>query len=152
MAGFEPFWMYTPFQNYVVTSRFGEPRNYKKIAPHRLQLHEGEDSVDGTNPQAGLVYCGRDGTVTNVDYNATGYGNYCVVSFGNGWSAYYAHLKTVTVKVGQKVSARQSLGQAGESGNANGVHCHLTLCNNKIGLDNYVVRKVVDPSPYLRIW
>lgn len=150
MAGFE---LYTPFRNYVVTSRFNAPRNYS-FAPNRKQLHEGEDSVDGNsghgeNPP---VYCGHDGIVVKVGYDGRGYGNYCVIDFGDGWSAWYAHFKIIDVAQGQHVKAKERLGYMGETGMATGEHCHLNLCNQTIGLDNYVVAKVLDPSSYLKSW
>lgn len=117
---------------------------------HRLQLHEGEDSVDGSG--AGIVYAGRTGKVVKVGFDARGYGNYLILDFGGGWTCWYAHLESIRVKVGQQVAERQPLGVAGATGNASGIHCHLTLCNTALGLDNYVVPQVVNPSLYLRSW
>lgn len=145
------FTLYTPFQHYVVTSRFNDPRNYS-YAPHRKQLHEGEDSVDGADAGDPLVFCGHAGTVTKVDYDARGYGHYCIVDFGDGWAAWYAHFESISVSVGQRVNAKEPLGVIGRTGSATGEHCHLTVTNEAIGLDNYVVRKVVNPADYLVQW
>ena len=86
--------MLTPFRHYVVTSRFNAPRSYA-YAQHRLQQHEGEDSVDGSGD--GTVYCGRAGSVIKVGYDARGYGNYCIIDFGGGWTAWYAHFARIDV-------------------------------------------------------
>lgn len=145
----ERFKLFTPFENYVVTSRFNDPRNYS-YAPTRKQLHEGEDSVDGDG--LGVIYAGREGKIVQVGVDPRGYGNYCILDAGLGWQIWYAHFKELWVKEGQSVNAKQPLGVSGETGSATGVHCHLTLCNAELGLDNYVVKKVVDPAPYLTSW
>lgn len=132
-----------------MTSRFNAPRNYS-FAPNRKQLHEGEDSVDGAG--GGIIYCGRAGKVVKVGIDGRGYGNYCIIDFGGGWSAWYAHFGMIDVKEGQRVRAKQALGMSGDTGAATGVHAHVTLCNPIIGLDGYVVPHVVDPAPYLKQW
>lgn len=143
------FSLYTPFEEYVVTSRFNDPRDYS-YAPHRFQLHEGEDGVDGSG--LGVVYCGRAGKVVKVGYDARGYGNYCIIDFGGGWRAWYAHFAEVRVNEGQQVAERQPLGVAGSTGASSGVHCHLTLTNAAVGLVGYVVADVVNPAAYLANW
>jgi murein DD-endopeptidase MepM/ murein hydrolase activator NlpD len=148
----DDFWLYTPFRNYVVTSRFNAPRNYP-FAPNKKQLHEGEDSVDGDaiggDP---LVYCGRRGKVAHVGFDARGYGKFLVMDFFNGWTCWYCHFANIFVSTGQIVLARMALGEMGATGMATGEHCHLTLCNPTAGLDGYVVAKVVNPAEYLRAW
>lgn len=147
------FKLYTPFPDYIVPAggQFNAPRSYP-FAPNRLQLHEGMDFVDQSTPQGGIVYCGRGGKVVKVGVDARGYGNYCIVDFGAGWQAWYAHFAEMKVREGRLVETREPLGIAGRTGNSTGVHCHLTLTNELMGLDNYVVRKVVDPSFYLLDW
>lgn len=149
VAAEKNFTLFKPFEDYVVTSEFNDPRNYS-FAPNRKQLHEGEDSVDGDGGR--LVYCGRSGTVSKVGFDARGYGNYCIVDFGDGWTCWYAHFARIDVVEGQQVQPKQALGVAGSTGASTGVHCHITLCNPELGLDNYVVPDVVDPAPYLVNW
>lgn len=145
----ESFWMYTPFDDYEVTSVFNAPRNYS-FAPAKKQLHEGEDSIDESGNLN--IYAGRDGTVIRKGFDAKGYGNYITLDFGDGWTCWYAHFERIDVQLHQKVKAKDVLGIAGKSGNATGVHCHLTLCNPVLGLDGYVVDKCLDPAPYLKHW
>lgn len=152
-TGATAFNLFTPFKKYVVPAggQFNAPRNYA-FAPDKKQLHEGEDGVDGDNPQAGVVRCGRAGTIVKVGYDERGYGKYLIVDFGGGWQAWYAHFERIDVAEGKQVRVLEPLGVAGKTGNSTGVHCHLTLTNNQLGLDGYVVKKVVNPAPYLIRW
>jgi murein DD-endopeptidase MepM/ murein hydrolase activator NlpD len=119
-------------------------------------LHEGEDSVDGAalrdKTLTPYIYCGRRGIVVDVAFDARGYGDFCIVDFGDGWRAWYCHMKQIDVNVGQIVMAKQVLGIMGATGNATGPHCHLTLQHIGYGLHNYVVPDVVDPADYLVAW
>jgi hypothetical protein len=56
-------------------------------------------------------------------------GNHVVVAIGHGRYAFYAHLQpgSVRVKVGDRVSAGETLGLLGNSGNSNAPHLHFQL-------------------------
>lgn len=62
---------------------------------------------------------------------------------GKKWTAYYAHMKDVFVKVGDRVILGQQIGTIGNTGNARytGPHCHFELKMND---------KHVDPLKYLK--
>lgn len=149
------FKLLAPFKQYVITSRFNDPREYP-FAPTKKQLHEGVDGIDGLAQKYGsdpTFHAGAAGTVIKVGYDERGYGNYCIIDFGGGWQAWYAHAAALYVREGQKVATGEILGLMGNSGGTStGAHCHVTLTNPAIGLDNYVVAKVVDPAPYLVTW
>jgi murein DD-endopeptidase MepM/ murein hydrolase activator NlpD len=55
------------------------------------------------------------------------YGNTVVVDHGVGLMSFYMHLSNIAVKVGQKVSAGQVIGESGETGYSEGPHLHLTI-------------------------
>ncbi len=77
------------------------------------------------------------------DKNATGnasYGNFVKIDHGNGYATLYAHLASVTVKNGERVTAGQVIGTMGNTGRSFGMHLHFEVrCDN--------VR--IDPTPYL---
>jgi murein DD-endopeptidase MepM/ murein hydrolase activator NlpD len=85
------------------------------------------------------------GTVEMVDtegYN-TGWGNYLTVNHGSidgaAWRSLYAHCKSISVKVGDKLLQGEQFGIMGTTGNSTGVHVHHTLYKNG---------KAVDPQLY----
>jgi murein DD-endopeptidase MepM/ murein hydrolase activator NlpD len=141
-----------PFRNSIISSRFNTPRDYSKIAPTKLQKHEGIDIVDGLAAQHGsdpTIHVGAPGTVVEAGFQATGYGNYIRVSFGNNWFAYYGHMAEVYVRQGQVLRDWQIIGLMGETGFAEGRHVHIAVQHIGQGLPNYVVADVVDPEPLL---
>lgn len=66
-------------------------------------------------------------------YNAQGssgtasYGNYVKICHDNGYYTLYAHLRYISVSVGQTVYKGQTLGYMGNSGNAYGAHLHFEV-------------------------
>ena len=68
------------------------------------------------------------------------YGYYVIVDHGNGLKTLYAHLRSISVSVGQQVSQGQTLGPSGTTGYSTGVHLHFEVHKNGTR---------VDPIPYL---
>ncbi len=52
-------------------------------------------------------------------------GNHVSVRYGTGESSMYCHCSKVLVKVGDRVTAGQTVGLMGQTGRAFGVHCHF---------------------------
>lgn len=76
--------------------------------------------------------------------SATGnasYGNAVKIQHPNGYYTLYAHMKNVSVKLGQYVTTGQTLGYMSDSGKAFGCHLHFELRKS----DN----TRIDPTPYL---
>lgn len=64
------------------------------------------------------------GTVTESTYNAA-MGNHVILSHDGGFITRYFHMvRTPDVKLGQKVTKGQTLGNVGSTGNATGPHLH----------------------------
>ncbi len=102
--------------------------------------HQGIDIAGGGIHNAAIV-ASASGTVTKVvtgcshDYKSFcgcggGYGNYVVVSHGNGMTTIYAHMSRVAVSVGTKVSAGTVVGYVGATGNSTGYHLHFGVAIN----------------------
>ena len=103
-------------------------------AVHRVyqQFHGGHGGIDisgGTVPMMNTPIVSADGgtvTAVNTDPNV-GYGIYVLVEHGNGLSTMYAHLNSVSVTVGQKVSRGQEIGRGGNTGWSTGPHLHFEV-------------------------
>lgn len=56
-----------------------------------------------------------------------GYGLYVVVQHADGFTTTYAHLSGVAVRIGQQVATGETIGFAGSTGYATGVHLHFEI-------------------------
>ena len=82
------------------------------------------------------VYAARDGRVTRVDWDDSGYwGFWVVLDHGDGLHSYYAHLKGATVAAGQWVERGQEIGRMGSTGNSTGPHVHFEIRQNGVRVD-----------------
>ncbi|MEO0459653.1 MAG: M23 family metallopeptidase [Myxococcota bacterium] len=103
-----------------VTSGFGRRRH--PILGYTRQ-HNG---VDYGVPTGTAVWTVGDGRVTRAGW-AGGYGRLVAVQHMNGWTSQYAHLSSIAVKVGQRVSQKDLIGRVGSTGLATGPHLHYEL-------------------------
>ncbi|AFA49296.1 murein hydrolase activator EnvC family protein [Acetobacterium woodii] len=72
------------------------------------------------------VACAGNGTVISAGWNG-GYGNCVIVDIGNGYSAVYGHLSAIYVSSGETVSAGQTVGAVGSTGDSTGPHLHYEI-------------------------
>ncbi len=112
----------TPSCNYV-TSVFG-----MRMHPiyNELRMHTGIDI--GASYGASVV-ASDSGTVITSKYSS-GYGNYIVISHGNGVTTLYAHLSSRLVAVGDDVTQGQVIGKIGSTGASTGPHLHYEVSVN----------------------
>ncbi len=75
------------------------------------------------------VYAADGGTVEYAGWSG-GYGKMVRIRHNNGFVTYYAHLNTLMVQSGQKVSKGQQIGRAGSTGNSTGPHLHFEIRYN----------------------
>ncbi len=105
----------------TVTSRFGSRWGSN---------HKGVDigAAKGTKIKAAA-----SGTVvtSSTGYNG-GYGNYMVISHGNGVETAYGHCSALYVKPGQKVSQGEVIGAVGNTGRSYGNHLHFEIRVNGV--------------------
>ncbi len=97
--------------------------------------HEGYDFASDKGTPTYAVGTGTVVKVSNPSTNAFG-GNAVTVKFtygGKTYYAYYAHLDSVNVSVGQAVNPSVQIGTVGDTGNAKGTwpHLHFTIQNDK---------------------
>jgi murein DD-endopeptidase MepM/ murein hydrolase activator NlpD len=86
--------------------------------------HPGID-LDGITGDA--IYPIMTGIVEDVSYSRFAYGNAAIINHGNGITSLYAHLSTIEVKEGQKVTMSTKLGEMGATGRSFGDHLHLEI-------------------------
>ena len=65
--------------------------------------------------------------VEGQNKGGTGYGNYCIIDHGNGYSTLYGHARDIYVYEGQYVSAGESIGEVGSTGTSTGAHLHFEV-------------------------
>jgi murein DD-endopeptidase MepM/ murein hydrolase activator NlpD len=86
-------------------------------------VHLGFDLSDVQN---GPVNAANDGKVVWAD-NLGIYGNCVVLDHGYALQSIYGHMRQIDVKVGDMVKKGQSMGIAGQTGLAGGVHVHFSM-------------------------
>ncbi len=90
------------------------------------RLHKGIDIARRDRGSVPPIFAADGGTVEKAGYSG-GFGNLVVINHGNGMKTKYAHLSSIHVSSGQKVSRGQTIGIMGRTGNATGVHLHFEV-------------------------
>jgi murein DD-endopeptidase MepM/ murein hydrolase activator NlpD len=101
------------------------------------RMHYGSDFAA---PHGTLIYATADGVITKAGW-ATGYGRLIKIKHDFGIETRYAHLSKIRVKVGQKVSRGDRIGDMGNTGRSTGTHLHYEIRVNG---------NAVNPMKYLK--
>lgn len=117
----------------LITSAFS-PQRVNPVTG-KLRPHTGTDIGAGYGT---AVVAAAAGTVKFSGWNG-GYGNCVIIDHGGGRSTLYAHMSSIAVSNGQSVSAGQSVGRVGSTGNSTGAHLHFEVLING---------KAVNPMQY----
>ena len=116
----------------VITQPFGctdfllEPVDLSCPSGH---THTG---LDIAAPNGTPIGAADSGVVSLANFGARGYGNYIVITHGNGYSTLYGHLSAINVSVRQTVQAGQVIGAEGSTGFSTGPHLHFEIRLNGI--------------------
>lgn len=105
-----------PVSSYqMISSRFGRRSS---------GTHKGLDiaAQSGTT-----IVAAASGTVTSSGWSNTGYGNFVLISHGNGVQTLYGHCSKLYVSAGQYVEQGQAIATVGSTGNSTGPHLHLEI-------------------------
>ena len=73
------------------------------------------------------VYAVGDGVVEKAEIKFSGYGNEIIIDHGFGYKTRYAHLNTIEIAPGMKVSRGEKIGTVGNSGKSTGSHLHYEV-------------------------
>ena len=117
-----------------MTSAYGN-RTYSHNGKKVSDFHLGIDLIS-SKTKTDYIVAFESGTVTYAGNNG-GYGNVVYIDHGNGYQTRYAHQKSLSVKVGQKVTKGQTLGYMGTTGNSTGNHLHFEIRKNGSTIDPY---------------
>lgn len=103
------------------------------------KLHKGID-IAGSGIKGAEITAANSGTVIKVvndckhNYGKSkscgcggGYGRYCIVDHGGGYTTLYAHATDITVKEGDEVKTGDVLGYVGSTGYSTGWHLHFEI-------------------------
>lgn len=111
-----------------ISSSFGNRRD--PILGTRAH-HSG---MDFRAPVGTRIHAAGPGTVTFAGWNG-GYGRMVEIDHGDGLTTRYAHMKSVSVKAGQKVTTGDIVGRVGSSGRSTGPHLHYEVRKDGGALD-----------------
>ncbi len=95
------------------------------------RFHAGLDIVV---PLGTPVKAAIDGKIADLGYNAN-YGNYIIISNGDGLQTLYAHLEAFSVNIGQTVRQGSVIGKSGNTGYSTGPHLHFGVYRQGIAVD-----------------
>jgi murein DD-endopeptidase MepM/ murein hydrolase activator NlpD len=125
----------TPVSSMIVTSGFGGREDPTGISG---SFHDG---IDFGGASGTPIMASRGGEVVSANYSGMA-GNHVVIKHDNGYYSYYLHMSSLSVAAGQSVSAGQTLGGMGTTGNSTGVHLHFSISTG-------LWSGFVNPAPFL---
>tara|TARA_R110000868_G_scaffold37111_11_gene131576 strand:+ start:16074 stop:17132 length:1059 start_codon:yes stop_codon:yes gene_type:complete len=117
-----------PIKNTFVTSKFG---------PRWRSTHKGVD-LDADLRQK--IYAAEKGIVVKAG-KGSGYGKMVRIKHAGGFETVYAHMNSIMVKEGDRVSKGQVIGKAGNTGTSTGVHLHFEILKDG---------QPINPQSYIR--
>ena len=95
-----------------------------------LHTHTGIDIAASYGTPIGAADAGIVSLV-NLGWGG-GYGNYVVITHGNGYVTLYAHLSAIDVSANQPVQRGQQIGAEGSTGFSTGPHLHFEIRQNGV--------------------
>ena len=114
----------------TITARFGASGS------RWARKHTG---IDYAGPTGDPIRAADGGKVIFAGWNGS-YGKMVKISHGNGLETWYAHMSSIYVKSGQRVSKGSTIGAIGSTGNSSGPHVHFEVRKNGVAKNpaNYV--------------
>ena len=114
-----------PFANPLKSSfRFSSPFGYRRDPKTGgRRMHSGTDFAAGMGTP---IHSTAEGVVTHAGWSS-GYGRLVKIQHEFGVETRYAHMSKLRVKVGQRVSRGQRIGDMGTSGRSTGVYLHYEV-------------------------
>ena len=95
------------------------------------RFHAGIDIIA---PQGSSIIASDRGTVITSAFNSS-YGNYVVISHGNGMTTLYAHMSSRSVSAWQGVEKGDVIGRIGSTGISTGPHLHFEISSDGARVD-----------------
>ncbi|HNW35771.1 MAG TPA: peptidoglycan DD-metalloendopeptidase family protein, partial [Candidatus Ozemobacteraceae bacterium] len=105
-------------------------RTSSEYGPRDLFGHSFHSGIDLPVPTGTRLNSLGEGTVVSTGYESGG-GRFVKVKYTNGYTSFYCHLQSVSVKQGQKVGAGQEIARSDNTGQwTTGAHLHLAMYNS----------------------
>jgi murein DD-endopeptidase MepM/ murein hydrolase activator NlpD len=101
----------------------GYYRSTSGFGPRWGRMHEGHDWAGATGTP---IHATADGVVVHAGRQGA-YGNLIKIRHEFGFETRYAHLSRIRVKVGQRVSRGERIGDMGNTGRSTGTHLHYEV-------------------------
>ena len=114
--------------NFSLASGYGE-RMHPVLGV--MRLHTGIDLV----AEEGVPVVSTEAGVVIKAHLAHAWGNIIVVQHDDKYSTSYSHLKSMSVKVGDKVKKGEVIGRVGHTGLSSKDHLHFELHENGVAID-----------------
>ncbi|MCC1482081.1 DUF5930 domain-containing protein [Roseibaca sp. Y0-43] len=108
------------------------PGNFRTTSPYGMRRHpvsgrtKMHTGIDWSGPRGTTIMATADGVVKKAG-RMSGYGNIVIIQHDFGLETYYAHLNSINVREGQRVSRGQKIGGMGTTGVSTGVHLHYEV-------------------------
>ncbi len=113
-----------------ISSAYGKVRLSISASPHH--------GIDLTAARGTPVNAPAAGTVlvaTATYAPQPTYGTVVILDHGDGWQTVYAHLDSLDVEAGDRVTRGEQIGRLGSTGKATGPHVHVEVLRNGERLD-----------------
>lgn len=101
------------------------PEFYQQFKYDDVPL-KGHNGLDFGTPIGTQLLAVDEGTITRVDFEPGGFGNFIIITHSWGES-FYAHLEQVAVGVGATVQSGGAIGLSGNTGGGTGPHLHFGI-------------------------
>lgn len=118
----------------MISSHYGQ-REHPRSGEENF--HSG---IDISSSPGNSVKATADGIVSFSGWSG-GSGNLVVLEHGHGFSTFYAHNRSIPVKVAKKVKRGDIIGYVGSTGNSTGPHVHYEIWKDG---------RPIDPVNYLK--
>ena len=110
-------------------------RNIKSLSGFGMRLHpiwkrrKMHTGIDFTAPKGVSIHATGNGKIHSIKNMKSGYGTHVIIDHGYGYKTLYAHMGSVSVKVGQEVTRGQVIGTIGNTGTSTAPHLHYEVIN-----------------------
>lgn len=113
--------------------------DYKMRTNPVTGVYSHHTGIDISAPKNTKIKAAASGTVVSAGWNDA-YGNRIIISHGDGVQTLYAHMTSFAVSEGDSVSAGDTIGYVGSTGNSTGNHLHFSVLEsgNYVNPWNYV--------------
>lgn len=108
------------------------------------------NGLDIAGPVGTPISAAQTGTVTRAGWGGA-YGYHVIITHvinGQVWTTVYAHMSSVSVSAGQRVTQGQNIGRMGSTGNSSGSHLHFEIHRGGYSYSSSSAGSTVNPGSF----